>query len=67
MLTIDDFDFIITTVNDTSQEIFQKHEAKEEEMYNRVEVELRGLQQALQSSRAVFHPVKRPSVALEEL
>jgi phosphoribosylanthranilate isomerase len=53
VLTIDDFDFIIAAVNDASQEILQKHEAKQEEMYDRVEVELRGVQQALQSSRAV--------------
>jgi hypothetical protein len=59
MLTIDDFDFIITTVNDASQEILQKHEAKEEEMYNRVKVELRGVQQALQSSRAVSTMLRR--------
>jgi hypothetical protein len=31
----------------------EKQEAKKEEMYDRIEVELRGVQQALQSSRAV--------------
>jgi hypothetical protein len=40
VLTIDDFDFIIAYVNDASQEILQKQEAKKEEMYNRIEVEL---------------------------
>jgi hypothetical protein len=53
VLTVDDFDFIIAVVNDASQEILQKQEAKKEEMYDRIEVELRGVQQALQSSRAV--------------
>jgi ornithine cyclodeaminase/alanine dehydrogenase-like protein (mu-crystallin family) len=53
VLTVDDFDFIITVVADASQDILQKHEAKQEEMYDRIEVELRGVQQALQSSRAV--------------
>jgi hypothetical protein len=31
----------------------QKHEAKKEEMYDRIEVELKGVQHALQSSHAV--------------
>jgi hypothetical protein len=53
VLTVDDFDFIIAAVADASQDILQKHEAKQEEMYDRIEVELRGVQQALQSSRAV--------------
>jgi hypothetical protein len=47
---VDDFDFIIAAVADASQDILQKHEAKQEEMYDRIEVELRGVQQALQSS-----------------
>jgi hypothetical protein len=53
MLTVDDFDFIIAVVADASQDVLQKHEAKQEEMYDRIEVELRGVQQALQSSHAV--------------
>jgi hypothetical protein len=53
MLIVDDFDFIIAAINDASQEILQKLEAKQEEMYNRIEVKLRGVQHALQSSRAV--------------
>jgi predicted nucleotidyltransferase len=40
VLTVDDFDFIIAAVNDASQEILQKQEAKQEEMYDRIEVEL---------------------------
>jgi hypothetical protein len=40
VLTIDDFDFIIVVVNDASQEILQKQEAKQEEMYDRIEAEL---------------------------
>jgi hypothetical protein len=31
----------------------QKHEAKQEEMYDRIKVELRGVQHTLQSSRVV--------------
>jgi hypothetical protein len=40
VLTTDDFDFIIAALNDTSQEIMEKQEAKQEEMYDRIEVEL---------------------------
>jgi hypothetical protein len=53
VLTTDDFEFIIAALNDASLEIMEKQEAKQEEMYNRIEVELRGVQQDLQSSRAV--------------
>ena len=40
VLTFDDFDFIIKVVNDASQEILQKQEAKQEDMYDRIEVKL---------------------------
>jgi DNA-binding protein YbaB len=40
VLTTDDFDFIIAALNDASQEIMEKQEAKQEEMYDRIEVEL---------------------------
>jgi hypothetical protein len=40
VLTVDEFDFIIAAVSDASQEILQKHEAKQEEMYKRIEVKL---------------------------
>jgi hypothetical protein len=53
VLTFDDFDFLIAALNDASMEIAEKQEAKQEEMYDRIEIELRGVQQALQSSRAV--------------
>jgi hypothetical protein len=53
VLMVDDFDFIIAVVADASQDILQKHETKKEEMYDRIDVELRGVQQALQSSHAV--------------
>jgi hypothetical protein len=39
-LTPDDFDFVITILNDASLEIAEKKEAKQEEMYDRIEVEL---------------------------
>jgi hypothetical protein len=53
MLIVNDFDFIITAVNDSSQEILQKQESKQEDMYDRIEFELQGVQQALQSSQTV--------------
>ena len=34
-------------------EIVEKHETKQEDMYSWIEIELQGVQQALQSSRAV--------------
>jgi hypothetical protein len=40
VLIVDDFEFIITVVNDASQVILQKKEAKQEELYDRIEVEL---------------------------
>jgi hypothetical protein len=52
-LTLDDFDFIVAAVNDASKEIVEKQEVKQEQMYNRIEIELQGVQQALQSSRTV--------------
>jgi hypothetical protein len=52
-LTSDDFDFIVAALNDASLEIAEKQEAKQEEVFNRIKVELQGVQQALQSSRTV--------------
>jgi hypothetical protein len=52
-LTLDDFDFIIAMVNDASMEIIEKQEVKKEQMYNRIEIELQGVQQVLQTSGAV--------------
>jgi len=53
VLTVNDFDFIIAVVNDALQEILWKQEAKQEDMYDIIEVELWGVQQVLQSSHAV--------------
>jgi hypothetical protein len=52
-LTPDDFSFLIAAMNEAIEEITEKQEAKQETMYNRIEIELQGVQQALQSSRAV--------------
>jgi hypothetical protein len=52
-LTLDEFDFIVAVVNDASKEIIEKQEAKQEQMYSQIEIALQGVQQALQSSRAI--------------
>jgi hypothetical protein len=53
ILMVDDIDLIIVVVSDTSEDILQCNEEKQETMYERIEAELRGVQQALHSSRAV--------------
>jgi hypothetical protein len=53
VLTVDDFDFIIAVVLDALEDILQRNEAKQEAMYDRIETNLRGVQQALHSSRTV--------------
>jgi hypothetical protein len=40
VLTSDDFDFITAALNDASLEIVEKQEAKQEEMYDRIKVDL---------------------------
>jgi hypothetical protein len=41
---MDDIDLIIVIVSDTSEDILQCNEAKQETMYDRIEVELKGVQ-----------------------
>jgi hypothetical protein len=53
VLTSDDFNFLIEAMQDDSLEITKKQEENKEEMYDRIDIELQGVQQALQSSRAV--------------
>jgi hypothetical protein len=53
VLTPDDFNFIITALNDASLEIAEKQEARQEAMYSWIEIELQGVQQELQSRHAV--------------
>jgi hypothetical protein len=40
VLTSDDFDFLVASLNDALLEIAEKQEAKQEEMYDRIETEL---------------------------
>jgi hypothetical protein len=41
---LDDFDFIIAAVSDTSQDIMQNIEAKQATLYDSIETKLRGVQ-----------------------
>ena len=52
-LTFDEFDFIVAAVNDASNKIIEKKEAKQEQMYSQTEIVLQGVQQVLQSSQAI--------------
>jgi hypothetical protein len=53
MLTPDDFDFLISALNDVSLELVEKQEAKKEELFHWITGEFKEAQQTLQSSQAV--------------
>jgi len=53
ILTSDDFNFIIETLNDASLEIAKKQEDKQEEVFHWIKDKLQGVQKALQSSCVV--------------
>jgi hypothetical protein len=53
VLTVDGIDLIITIVSETLEDILQRSEDKQETMFDRIEEELKGVQQALYSSRTV--------------
>jgi hypothetical protein len=53
VLTLDDVDLIIPVVEDASEDILQRHEVKQETVYERIEKDLKDIQQAIHSSRAV--------------
>jgi hypothetical protein len=68
MLTLNDFEFIITAISDTSQKIMQNTKSKQATMFDRIEIELIGVQQAIQSIRAVSiapPPSKEPELGDE--
>jgi hypothetical protein len=44
MLTPDEFNFLLATMNEAIEEITEKKEAKKEAMFNRIESELQGVQ-----------------------
>jgi hypothetical protein len=53
VLMMDDIDFIIVAISDTSEDILQCSEAKQETMYDRIAADLKGVHQSLYSIRAV--------------
>jgi len=50
---MDDIDLIITTIEDASEDIWQRHGEKKELMHDIIEKEIKDIQQAIQSSCAV--------------
>jgi hypothetical protein len=62
---VDDVDIIITAIEDASEDILYRHEAKQETLYDRIEKNLKDIQQAIHSSRVV--PTAPPSVESVEL
>jgi hypothetical protein len=53
VLTVDDVDLIIASMEKNSEDIFQRHEVKKETMYERIKKDLKYIQQAIYSSRVV--------------
>jgi hypothetical protein len=43
-LNLDDFNFLLVTLNEAIEEITKKQEAKKQKMYDRIEVDLQGVQ-----------------------
>jgi hypothetical protein len=64
-LTSDDFEFLIAVLQDASLEIAEKQEEKQEELYDRIETDLPGVQQALHSSCVVYTTLREPELVDE--
>ena len=62
---MDDVDLIIATMEDALEDILQRHEEKQETLYDRIEKELKDIHQAIHSSRAV--PTASSSTEIVEL
>jgi hypothetical protein len=62
---VDDVDLIITAMEDSSEDILHRHEEKKEALYDRIEKELKNIQQAIHSSRMV--PIVPSSAEITEL
>jgi hypothetical protein len=65
VLIVDDVNLIITVIEDTSKDILQRHEENKETLYDRIEKDLKDIQQAIHSSRVV--PIVPSSIEIEEL
>jgi hypothetical protein len=53
VLTVDDVDLIIAAMEDASEDILKRHGVKQKMLYERIEKELKDMQQAIHSSHAV--------------
>jgi LysM repeat protein len=62
---VDDINLIITAISETSGEILERNEAKQETMYGRIEVEMKGVQQTLYSSHVVSRAPSSSSEGIE--
>jgi hypothetical protein len=62
---VDDVDFIIAAMEDASDDILQRHEAKQKTLFEIIEKNLRDIQQAIYSSHAI--PSVPPSSKIVEL
>jgi hypothetical protein len=65
VLIVDDVDLIITAVEDALEDILQRNEAKQETLYDRIEKELKDIQQAIHSSCTI--PIVPSSIEIVEL
>jgi hypothetical protein len=65
VLTVDDANLTIAAVEDTLEDILQRHEEKKKPLYDRIERELKDIQQAIYSSRTV--PTVPSSTKIAEL
>jgi hypothetical protein len=62
---VEDDNLIIAVMEDTSDDILQRHEANKETLYDRIEKEIKDIQQAIHSSCAV--PTAPSLVEITEL
>jgi hypothetical protein len=53
VLIVDGIDLIIFALSDTSEDILQRSDAKHETMFDRIEADIKSVQQTLYSSSAV--------------
>jgi hypothetical protein len=65
VLTVEDVDLIIATVEDALEDILQRNEENQETLYHKIEKELKDIHQAIYSSRAV--PIVPCSAKIVEL
>jgi hypothetical protein len=53
VLTVDDIELIITTIEDALEDLLQRHGEKHESMYDRIDKDLKDIQQDIHSSHTV--------------